>query len=351
MGAQFQLWRFENVVRPGQEYEGHDRLFIPRAGYTTGDLDVHDLAAEAGGRLVFVNTRFGCLAALSGRDSFTPLWLPAFQSRLVPEDRCHLNGLALDDGRVRYVTAVAMSDMADGWRDRRRDGGVVVDVQRNEVVARGLSMPHSPRVYHGRLWLHNSGTGEFGHVDLAAGRFEPLCFCPGYLRGLAFAGDFAVMGLSLARQEDKTFGGLPLGENLGSRGAEPRCGLLVVDLQSGQTAHWVRIEGMVSELRGDARRRRPPDGLRVQNGRDPEVRDGRRGGSLVTFACSARDHSRPRVRHPLTGRSPRPPCAGTPVRPAASRSARSVVHPARGGRPRSATPRGSGRSPSNVRNQ
>jgi uncharacterized protein (TIGR03032 family) len=182
------------------------------------------------------------------RNSFTPLWMPAFQSRLVPEDRCHLNGLALDEGRARYVTAVAMSDVADGWRDRRRDGGVVVDVRRNEVVARGLSMPHSPRVYHGRLWLHNSGTGEFGHVDLAAGRFDPLCFCPGYLRGLAFAGDFAVMGLSLSRQADKTFGRLALGENLASRGAEPRCGLLVVNLRSGETVHWVRIEGMVSEL-------------------------------------------------------------------------------------------------------
>src|SRR5262249_4181421 len=74
MGTLFQLWRFENVVRPGQLYEGHDRLYIPRAGYTTGDLDPHDLAVETGGRVVFVNTRFGCLATLDDRDSFTPLW-------------------------------------------------------------------------------------------------------------------------------------------------------------------------------------------------------------------------------------------------------------------------------------
>src|SRR5262245_47565134 len=188
LATKYQIWRFTNALNPGQYYEGRDRLFIPRTGYTTGDLDTHDLAVEDTGRLVFVNTKFGCLATFDDRASFRPLWKPPFLSRLAPEDRCHLNGLALADGRVRYVTAVSTSDVVDGWRDRRADGGVVLDVRSGETVLSGLSMPHSPRVYRGGLWLHNSGTGFFGKVDLATGRFEPVAFCPGYLRGLAFAG-------------------------------------------------------------------------------------------------------------------------------------------------------------------
>jgi uncharacterized protein (TIGR03032 family) len=223
MSALYQLWRFENVLRPGTLHEGHDRLYVPRVGYTTGDLDVHDIAVEDSGRVVFVATKFNCLATLSDRDSFTPLWRPPFVSELVAEDRCHLNGLALDEGRVRYATAVAASDVVDGWRDRRRDGGCVLDVRENRVLVSGLSMPHSPRVYRGRLWLHDSGTGHFGSIDPTAGVFVPRAFCPGYLRGLAFVGDYAVVGLSRPRH-DKTFGGLALDEELAAKGAEARCG-------------------------------------------------------------------------------------------------------------------------------
>src|SRR5204862_271475 len=151
-------------------------------------------------------------ATLDDRDSFAPLWRPPFLSKLAPEDRCHLNGLALVDGRARYVTAVATTDVADGWRDRRRDGGVVIDVQSNQIIASGLSMPHSPRWHRGRLWLLDSGTGRLGSLG-PGGAFQPLAFCPGNLRGLAFAGDHAIVGLSEPRHE-KTFGGLALGERL-----------------------------------------------------------------------------------------------------------------------------------------
>jgi uncharacterized protein (TIGR03032 family) len=247
MNSLYQLWRFENVLQPGNLYNGHDRLYIPKVGYTTGDLDIHDIAVETGGRVVFVNTKFGCLATLHERDSFTPLWHPPFLSKLAAEDRCHLNGLALEDGKARYVTAVSTSDVTDGWRDRRRDGGVVIDVRDNRVIASRLSMPHSPRVYRGRLWLLNSGTGYFGSIDPTSGVFVPLTFCPGYLRGLAFVGDYAVMGLSRPRH-DKTFSGLALDEALAAKGVEARCGLHVVDLRNGDVAHWVRLEGMVSEL-------------------------------------------------------------------------------------------------------
>ena len=247
MSSLYQLWRFENVLERDQLASGYDRLYVPQVGYTTGDLDIHDVTVEASGRVVFVNTLFGCLATISETHSFVPLWKPPFLSRLAAEDRCHLNGLALENGMVKFVTAVSQSDVADGWRDRRHDGGCVIDVKSNEIIATGLSMPHSPRVYRNKLWLLNSGTGHFGFIDHSTGFFEKVAFCPGYLRGLSFHGDYAIVGLSKSR-ENKTFSGLELDNNLQSGDAEARCGLQVIDLNSGDVVHWIRIEGVLSEM-------------------------------------------------------------------------------------------------------
>lgn len=265
MSSKFQLWRLERAGAqaiphqttarvegdvlevPAWSQRGYDYCYVPRVGYTTGDLDVHDIAVDADGRVIFVTTTFGCLATVSETASFTPLWRPPFLSALVPEDRCHLNGLAMRDGRPAFVSVVSMSDVVDGWRDRRTDGGCVLSVPDGEVVCAGLSMPHSPRWYRDRLWVLNSGCGEFGYVDQESGRFEPVAFCPGYLRGLAFIGDYAVVTLSKPRHV--TFHGLPLDERLASREAEPQCGLQIIDLRSGTIAHWVRMDGsLVTEL-------------------------------------------------------------------------------------------------------
>ena len=248
MSSLYQLWRFENTLPAGGAAPGgFDRLYIPQVGSTTGDVDAHDIALAADGRPVFVNTLFSCLAAPSETHSFRVLWKPPFISKLAAEDRCHLNGLAMENGAPRFVTAVSASDVHEGWREHRRDGGIVVDVASGELAARGLSMPHSPRLVGGRLFVLNSGAGEFGTVDLARGRFEVICFCPGYARGLAIHGHFAVIGLSTCRA-NRTFQGLPLDDALAAKNAQPRCGLLVVDLRSGDVVHSLTIEGVVREL-------------------------------------------------------------------------------------------------------
>ena len=243
----YQIWRFNNVLEAGALHDGHDALFAPRMSWVTGDLDVHDMGLLENGRPVFANTLFSCVATVSETHSFVPLWKPKFITKLAAEDRCHLNGLAMDGTTPRYVTVVGPSDVADGWRDHRASGGCVIDMASNEVVLAGLSMPHSPRLHNGKLWLLNSGTGEFGWVDLSAGRFEPVAFCPGYLRGLAFMGNFAVVGLSQSRG-NKTFSGLALDAALTKHGTAARCGLMVIDLRSGDTVHWVRLGGVVQEL-------------------------------------------------------------------------------------------------------
>ncbi|MFN4141353.1 TIGR03032 family protein [Aestuariivirga sp.] len=243
-----QILKFVNAMAPGEtSTEGHDALYVPQAAYFTGDVDAHDLAIAGDGLPVFANTLFNGLSRPSTVKSFELLWQPKFISRTTAEDRCHLNGVALRDGKPAFATVVALSDTFDGWRDRRKDGGAVIDVATGETVCAGLSMPHSPRWHEGRLWLHNSGTGEFGFVDPARSRFEPVAFCPGYLRGLDFAGGCAIAGLSRPRG-NRTFSGLALDAALEERNVEPRCGAYVIDLASGAIVHSLTIEGVVQEL-------------------------------------------------------------------------------------------------------
>jgi uncharacterized protein (TIGR03032 family) len=248
MSSLYQLWRFENALAAGEQHQGYDRLYVPQTGYTTGDLDIHDICVDGRGRPLFIATLFSCLGTTSETHSFAPIWHPRFISKLAAEDRCHLNGLTMRDGAPAYVSAIAATDVADGWREHRNAGGIVIEVTSGEIVCHGLSMPHSPRLHGDALYVLNSGTGYFGRIDLARARFEPIAFCLGYLRGLAFVDRFAVVGLSRPRAEDKTFAGLELGESLAAKGVSARCGIIVIDLRTGDTVHWLSIAGVVEEL-------------------------------------------------------------------------------------------------------
>lgn len=252
MTGMAQVYRFANVLEPDQRANQlYDACFVPRTINVTGRLDAHDVGVTKDGEIVFVNTRYNCLARLSPTHSFETVWKPDFISAIVDEDRCHLNGMAMENGEIRYVTAVSRSDTIDGWRDRRADGGVVIDVQSGEVVCEGLSMPHSPRMHNGELWVLNSGTGELGVVELPAkrgamGKFVPKAFCPGFLRGLSFHGNVAFVGLSKPRY--KRFDGLALADRLKAADSEPWCGIQAIDLAKGSCVDWFRIDGAVGEL-------------------------------------------------------------------------------------------------------
>jgi uncharacterized protein (TIGR03032 family) len=243
-----QIWRLENVLAPGQVANGYfDRLYVPRNAQTIGDVDIHEVAVDRSGRLVFVNTKYSCLATVSLTRGFAPIWKPTFISRLAPEDRCHLNGLAMEDGLPRYVTAVSRSDVVDGWRARRDEGGVVIDVQSDTVLTEQLSMPHSPRLRDGQLWALDSGRGYLIRIDRETGAKEDVAFCPGFLRGLAFHGRFALVTISPPRG-DGAFIGLDIGGVLEAKGAEAWCGVLVIDTKTGDIVEWIRTEGAIREL-------------------------------------------------------------------------------------------------------
>jgi uncharacterized protein (TIGR03032 family) len=242
----FQVWRMENVLRPGQfANNAFDRLYVPRNAQVTGDLDIHELSVEPSGRMLFINTLYSCLAAFSRTDSFTPLWKPKFISKLAAEDRCHLNGLAMQDGVARYVTAVCRSDIVNGWRDRRASGGCIIDIATDRIVSERLSMPHSPRIHRDQLYALDSGRGYLVRVDRDNGKLENIAFCPGFLRGLAMRNHYAIVGLSLPR--DGAFTGLELDNELKKRDADPWAGLNVIDTKSGDVVQWLRLEGHLRE--------------------------------------------------------------------------------------------------------
>ena len=247
LASLYQMWRFENYLDKGEAKDGYDAVYVPVAGHTTGDIDIHDIHVDDAGKPIFVATRFNCLATIAEQGSFQVVWKPPFIDRLAAEDRCHLNGYTMEDGAPRYATCVAATNMVDAWREKRRDGGLVIDIPSGETVVSGLSMPHSPRLRDGKLWLLQSGTGEFGHVDLDTGKFEPICFLQGFARGVAFLGDHAIIGVSRPR-ENRTFDGLVLNERLEKEGAEPVCALCVVNLKTGDIEHRLSIEGVVQEL-------------------------------------------------------------------------------------------------------
>ena len=166
VGSLFQIWRLENVLAPHERANEHfDRLYVPRNAQTTGDIDVHELGVDKAGRVIFVNTKFTCLATMSVTHGFKPLWKPPFISRLAAEDRCHLNGLAMQDGAPAYVTAVSRSDMINGWRDRRHEGGVLIDVRDDRIVTDQLSHAAQParhrrRHLSARLRPRHAGAGR-----------------------------------------------------------------------------------------------------------------------------------------------------------------------------------------------
>jgi uncharacterized protein (TIGR03032 family) len=245
VGTATEIWEFHNVPAVAHKLEPtgkHDACYLPRTTRVTGDVQMHEMA-WAGDELWFVNTRFSCLCTRSDVYNFVPRWRPPFISALAPEDRCHLNGMGMVDGRPRYATSLGHSDETAGWRQHKKNGGLLMDVTTNEVILSGLSMPHSPRWHDGQLWVLESGTGSIGRVELMAGGYQPITELPGFTRGLDFVGHLAFIGLSQVR-ETAVFSGISLTDRL----AERTCGVWVVDTRNGRTVAFLRFEDAVQEI-------------------------------------------------------------------------------------------------------
>lgn len=246
IGGTNTVWYYRNMpaVARKLEPEGkHDAAYLPRRIHVTGDIDIHEMAWASDGELWLVNTRFGCLCTLDADHSFHPRWRPPFISALAPEDRCHLNGLAMLNGRPQFVTALGETNSRGAWRENKANGGLLMEVPTRAILLRGLSMPHSPRWYDNKLWFLESGEGSIALADPRRGTWRTIAQVPGFTRGLDFYGPLAFIGLSQVR-ESATFSGIPLVERLNER----TCGIWVVDLRDGRVLGFLRFEEGVQEI-------------------------------------------------------------------------------------------------------
>ena len=255
VGTRTQVWSLRNTPEVAARLEsqgGYDAYYLPRFSHFTGNIQCHELAwleparrradtsAPNKPELCIVNTLFSCLCTVHAAFNFVPRWKPAFVTDLVPEDRCHLNGVAVAGGKPRFATALAETDRTQGWRAMKAGGGCVIDVASNETVCRGLTMPHSPRLAGDRLLVLHSGLGELVTVEPASGRWETIAALPGYTRGLAIRGTLAVVGLSKVRA-----GSSQDGVPIAARPEQLKCGFAVVDLNTGGVlAHFEFVSGI-----------------------------------------------------------------------------------------------------------
>jgi uncharacterized protein (TIGR03032 family) len=248
IGTRHQIWMLANAPDLAPKIEPKntwDACYLPRQANVTGNIDIHELAWGKGNQLWFVNTLYSCLCTLSPDCSFVPHWQPPFISELRKHDRCHLNGMAMKNGQPAYVTAFSETDEPEGWRkgNLKREGGVIIDVTSGEIITRGLSMPHSPRLHDNRLWVLDSGNGTLQTVDPKTSDRETVASFPGYPRGLAFFGRVAFVGLSRIR-ETSVFGGVPIAE----KKDELKCGIWMVDIVTGNIIGSIEFQETIDEV-------------------------------------------------------------------------------------------------------
>ncbi len=219
----------------------YDGIYVPRAKYYTGYVAVHDMEFIEGDKIIGVNTLFSCLAYIDDKYSFTPFWKPPFISKLVSEDRCHLNGIAFENNKIKFVTALGKTDKAQGWREDKTNGGIVMEYPSGKIIADKLAMPHSPRVYDGKLYLLNSAQGELIRIDPEIGNREVICNVGGFARGMSRYGDYLFIGVSKLRHNSKVFSDLPIAET-------SFAGVVAVYLPYGSIAGRIKYTMSVDEI-------------------------------------------------------------------------------------------------------
>ena len=244
---------------------------MPRAAYFTGGIDIHDI--DYGGETLYaVNTSFSCLIKIDDNYSFTPIWKPPFITKLVSEDRCHLNGMALENEVPKYATAFNRGNSFQSWREEVTTGGILMDVQSNELVAEGLAMPHSPRIFDNQLYILLSATGDLiktgaqvGFIqyhtsveeiydvqilpgvirpgmDVKTGKYDVVTKLNGFVRGLAKYGDYVFVGLSRLRKNSSTFAKLSIADKAN------QAGIAIIHLPTGAQVGFIQYHTSVEEI-------------------------------------------------------------------------------------------------------
>lgn len=238
------IYQFSNFTGVAQGLEGgnkYDACYIPQNIHFTGDIDIHEME-YCQDQLYFVNTKFSCLCIKEPNSSFKPIWKPPFISLLQPIDKCHVNGFTSRDGEPRYITALGQTDEPLGWRANKANGGILMDIKTDKILAKGLSMPHSPRWYQEKLYLLESGKGALSYYDFKKKKVKEITRVPGFTRGFDILGDFAFIGVSKVR-ESATFSGLEI-----TKLAKRVAGVWIVNIKTGDIVSFVEFTSGLDEV-------------------------------------------------------------------------------------------------------
>lgn len=218
-----------------------DTVFLQRAVYSTGTLDIHDIAF-GDNRIWAVNTLFSCLCTFDVDYSFKPKWIPPFIEALVPEDRCHLNGMVLIDDIPKYVTALSQTNEKEGWRKDIMNTGVLMEVPSGEIICDGLSMPHSPIFLNEKIYLLESGKGILVHIDPKTKKKEIIHHFGRFVRGLQQIDNFLIIGASAIRKSSKSFNQLEVSDN------SSKAGIIIYDLNTNKEIASLTYEDTIEEI-------------------------------------------------------------------------------------------------------
>lgn len=221
----------------------YDSLYIPRASYYTGPLDMHDIQYTKEG-LLGVNTMFSTICKMDVEYSFKTIWKPRFISEEKPEDRCHLNGLAVDPQTKapKYISALGKGDSPRQWKEGMLNGGVLMDIDSNEILLDNLPVPHTPRIYHDGVWMLLSATGELVKLDVEAGKYEVITQLNGFARGMDRIGDYLFIATSKLRPNSSLFKEAPVAQR------SVLCGITVVYMPTGKPCGHITYNTSVEEL-------------------------------------------------------------------------------------------------------
>ncbi|MGH2362612.1 MAG: DUF4915 domain-containing protein, partial [bacterium] len=179
-----------------------DRPLVPvRSRFFPGCLYMHDLALIQGA-LHANAVGENAVVRLYDDGQYERVWWPRCietdSGRMFGQNYIQLNSIAAGtDLSTSYFSASADRPSArrPGHKNLPVDKrGVIFSGATREPVARGLTRPHSARLYNGRVWVNNSGYGELGVVE--NGGFAPVARLPGWTRGLCFYGQIAFVGTS-----------------------------------------------------------------------------------------------------------------------------------------------------------
>ena len=196
----------------------YDALYMPRVTYHTGAVDIHDLSFGLNGNLYAVNTLFSCIIEIDDNYSFKPIWAPPQIDKITSEDRCHLNGMAMLNGKPKYATAFNNGNTPQSWRDNITSSGVVYDIDLNQIICQGLAMPHTPRIFNNELYVLQSATGELTKINTKDGSYEVIVKIDGFVRGMSLHNDYLFIGISKLRKNSSTFGKLDFAKNANQAG-------------------------------------------------------------------------------------------------------------------------------------